>query len=148
MLLKLPFLFVLFYIAVTVLQFVAGMDGIMHLLGLHWIFSGFAAALLAFIPAIGPAVGFYGAVVVWKWPILPVLFLFFWPYFIYAALFLFGSAKLFMFWKNVLWPFYSVRRFKFRHDDIEPEFTVKEKKPDDQNGSETLRIEYKNDLKD
>ena len=140
--LKLPLLFILFYILITVTQFIASLDGIMHILGLHWIFAGLAAALLIFIPAIGPAAGFYGAVVVWKWPVLPVLFLFFWPYFFYAALILFGSTKLLMYWKNTIWPFYSGKRFRFRHDDIEPEFTVKESASTDSN-IEALSIEYK-----
>jgi len=139
---KWPVLLSIFYIVVTVTQYVANIDGIMHILGLHWIFAGFAAALLFFIPTIGPIAGFYGAVVVWKWPILPVLFLFFWPYFIYAVLFLFGATKLLMFWKNMIRPFYSFKRFKFSQDDIEPEFTVKESASTDQN-IEALPIEYK-----
>ncbi|MBR4126252.1 MAG: hypothetical protein IKR09_01575 [Alphaproteobacteria bacterium] len=139
MLSKLPFLFIVFYILITALQFIAGIDGIMHIFGLHWIFAGFAAALLAFIPAIGPAVGLYGAVVVWKWPAFLALFLFFWPYFIYAGLLLFGTTKAFMFWKKALWPFTRPTK---RSGDIEPEFTVKEKASTDD--AEALPIEYDN----
>ena len=144
MLFKLPVFFAVFYIVITAIQYLASIDGIMHLLGLHWIFAGFAAALLVFIPAIGPITGFYGAVVVWKWPLLPVLFLFFWPYFVYVSLFLFGTTKAFMFWKNAIWPFYSGKPFKFRKNDIEPDFTVKESAPADQN-AEAPRIENKKD---
>ena len=102
MLSKLPVLFAVFYMIVTCLQFIAGIDGIMHIFGLHWIFAGFAAALLVFIPAIGPAVGMYGAVVVWQWPVLLALFLFFWPYFFYAGLLLFGTTRAFSFWKKTI----------------------------------------------
>ena len=143
--LKVPFAFAVFYIVVTSLQFIASIDGIIHIFGLHWIFAGFAAALLIFIPAIGPIAGFYGTVVVWKWPLLPVLFLFFWPYFVYFGLLLFGTTKAFMFWKKTFWPFYAANRFKFRHDDIEPEFTVKESASADQEKAETQLINYKDD---
>ena len=139
MLFKLPFILLVFYCVITVLQFVAGIDGIMHLFGLHWIFSGLAAALLAWMPAIGPAVGLYGAVVVWKWPILLALFLFFWPYFIYAGLLLFGTAQAFSFWNKAIWPFHSVHPFK-RREDIEPDFTVKENASADE--AETRLIGY------
>ncbi|MBO4643922.1 MAG: hypothetical protein J5716_04865, partial [Alphaproteobacteria bacterium] len=125
-------LFVFFYIVITALQYLASIDGLIHILGLHWIFAGFAAILLFLVPALGPATGFYGAIVVWKWPIIPVLFLFFWPYFVYGALVLFGSARLLMYWKNTIWPFYSGKRFRFRKDDIEPEFNVKENASTDQ----------------
>ena len=139
---KWPILLIVFYIIITVTQYIASIDGIMHILGLHWIFAGLASALLFFIPTIGPIAGFYGAVVVWKWPILPVLFLFFWPYFIYAALALFGATKFLMFWKNMIWPAYTVKRFRFRKGDIEPEFSVKESASTDQN-VEAPAIEYK-----
>ena len=134
---KWPFLLIALYFLITILQFAAGMDGLMHLLGLHWIFSGIAAALLALIPAIGPAVGLYGAVIVWKWPVVLALFLFFWPYFIFAGLMLFGTTQAFLFWKKAIWPF---TRAAGRSDDIEPEFTVKEKAPADD--AEALFIEY------
>ena len=147
MIVKLPFIFAVFYIIITSLQFIASIDGIMHIFNLHWIFAGFAAALLIFVPALGPMAGFYGAVVVWKWPLLPVLFLFFWPYFVYFGLFLFGTTKAFMFWKKYFWPFYSVNRFKFKHD-IEPDFTVKEDASAHREKTEASLIEYKGNEKD
>lgn len=140
MLLKCSVLFIVFYAVVTVLQFFAGVDGLSHLLGLQGIFVGLASALLAFIPAIGPAVGLYGAVVVWKWPIIGALLLFFWPYFILAGLMLIGSTQTFLIWKKAIWPF---ARTAGHPDDIEPEFTVKEKASTD--NAEAFQIEYKPD---
>ena len=140
---KLASFFPVFFTVITALQFLAGVDGLMHIFNLHWIFAGFAAAVLVMIPAIGPMVGLYGAAVVWKWNIWLSLFLFFWPYFIIAGLMLFGATKALMFWKKVIWPFYSSNPFRSRQQDIEPEFTVKESAPEKK--SETLYIEYTND---
>ena len=134
--------FPVFFIVITILQFIAGLDGIMNIFGLHWIFAGLAAAVLVLVPAIGPMVGLYGAVVVWKWNIWLSLFLFFWPYFIYFGLMIFGTTKALMSWKKAVWPFYSSNPFRSRQD-IEPEFTVKESASNDD--AETLYIEYTDD---
>lgn len=118
--------FVLNYLAVSVLQFFAGIDGIMHFFGLHWIFAGFAALLLLFAPALGPLASVYGAVFVWKWPVLVALLLFFWPYILYALLLSFGvrfSWKLWKFGKSA-----KTRQEKMSPQDIEATFTVKETK--------------------
>ena len=139
MLLKMASFFPVFFIVITILQFIAGLDGLMHLFNLHWIFAGFAAAVLVLMPAIGPMVGLYGAVAVWEWNIWLALFLFFWPYFIYFGLIMFGATKTLMFWKKAIWPFYSSNPFRSRRD-IEPEFTVKESASE--KTSETLYIEY------
>lgn len=127
MIFKLPVLFILVYILISLLQLIASIDGIMHFFGLHWIFAGFAALLLVFIPAIGPLAGVYGAVAVWNWPPILAILLFFWPYLFYLFLFLFGTTASLMFWKKAFWPFYTGRPFKSqRPRDIEPEFSVKE----------------------
>ena len=127
MILKLPVLFIAAYILISLLQLIASIDGIMHFFGLHWIFAGFAALLLVFVPAIGPLAGVYGAVAVWNWPPILAILLFFWPYLFYLFLFLFGTTASFMFWKKAFWPFYVARPFKSKQtQDIEPEFSVKE----------------------
>lgn len=126
MLLKLPVLFIISYIVISLLQLIASIDGIMHFFGLHWIFAGFAGLLLVFIPAIGPLAGVYGAVAVWNWPPVLAVLLFFWPYLVYALLFLFGTTASFVLWKKAFWPFYASRPFKSRTQDIEPDFNIKE----------------------
>lgn len=97
MILKLPVLFIAAYILISLLQLIASIDGIMHFFGLHWIFAGFAALLLVFIPAVGPLAGVYGAVAVWNWPPILAVLLFFWPYLVYLLLFLFGTSASFFF---------------------------------------------------
>ena len=145
MLLKLPVLFIIAYIAISLLQLIASIDGIMHFFGLHWIFAGFAGLLLVFIPAIGPLAGVYGAVAVWKWPTVLAVLLFFWPYLIYLFLFLFGTTTSFLLWKKAFWPFYASSPFKSRTQDIEPEFSVKKT-----NGTDSMKsmpfIENKRDI--
>ena len=94
-------IFVLCYAVITVLQFAASLSGLMHMFDLHWIFAGFAAGFLILMPAFGPMAGLYGATVVWKWPALTAFLLFFWQYFIYAGLFLFGATKALLFWKRM-----------------------------------------------
>ncbi len=144
MILKLPVLFIAAYILISLLQLIASTDGIMHFFGLHWIFAGFAALLLVFIPAVGPLAGVYGAVAVWNWPPILAVLLFFWPYLVYLLLFLFGTSASFVFWKKAFWPFYTSRPFKARPQDIEPEFMVKE--TDSADSSEPApRIEHKHD---
>lgn len=140
MFLKLTAFFPVFYIVITILQFIAALDGIMHIFGLHWIFAGFAAVFLALMPAIGPMAGLYGAVAVWKWNIWLALFLFFWPYFILFGFFLFGTTSALLFWKKAVWPFYPPHPFRSHRKDIEPDFTVKESAPEEEAG--TLYIEY------
>ena len=142
--LKLPVLLLIAYIAVSLLQLIASIDGIMHFFGLHWIFAGFAALLLVFVPALGPLAGVYGAVTVWGWPSVLAVLLFFWPYLIYLLLFLFGTTASFVLWKKTFWPFYVARPFKRRPQDIEPEYSVKE--TDDQNDPAQIRfIEHQRD---
>ncbi len=125
MLLRLPLIFAISYLIVTLLQFVAALDGIMHFFGLHWIFAIFAAFLLALIPAVGPLAGVYGAVQVWGWPAWAAILLFFWPYVLYAVMLSLGITTSFIFWKKTFAP--------FRHTapkDIEPEYTVKNDEED------------------
>lgn len=121
MLLKLPIIFIATYLIVSLLQFVASLDGIMYFFGLHWIFSIFAALLLLFIPAIGPLAGVYGAVQVWGWPVWAALLLFFWPYIMYGIMLSLGVTTSFFVWKNAFKPF-NHKKNKY----IEPEYTVKE----------------------
>ena len=97
---KTTLFFIFSYLIVSVLQFVASIDGIMHFFGLHWIFAFFAAFLLLAIPAIGPLAGVYGAVAAWGWPVWASLLLFFWPYVLYALLFLCGVRISLSFWKK------------------------------------------------
>lgn len=139
-------LFIAFYIIITIVQFMAGLCGLMHMFDLHWIFAGFAAGFLILMPAFGPMAGVYGATVVWNWPALIALFLFFWQYFIYAGLFLFGATKALLFWKKMISPIYFSSAFKKPQKDIEPEFSVKESPSENKESSERLIIEYKNDL--
>ena len=120
--LKLPVIFAVSYLLLTLVQLVAALDGIMYFFGLHWIFAFFAAFLLAVIPAIGPLAGVYGAVQAWGWPVWAAVLLFFWPYILYAVMLSLGITSSFFFWKKVTKP------FKENEENIiEPEFTVKEK---------------------
>lgn len=128
MLFKLPFIFAISYLLITLLQFVAALDGVMHFFGLHWIFAIFAAFLLALVPAVGPLAGVYGAVQVWGWSSWAAVLLFFWPYVLYAVMLSLGITTSFVFWKKTFTPF----RRNASHD-IEPEYTVKdadENRPD------------------
>lgn len=123
MFLKSSLFFIIFYILIKLLQFFAGVEGIIHLLGLHWIFSGFAALILLFIPVIGPFVGVYGAVQGWGWSPIWAILLFFGYYFIYFFLFLSGAKVSFDIWKKIFSPSDT---FRHGQQDIEPDFTVKQ----------------------
>lgn len=107
------------FILVSLIQTVAALDGIMAFFHLHWIFAGLAALLLAFVPAIGPLAGMYGAVAVWGWNPFAALLLFFFPYLLFGVLLLLGLGGSFWFLNKLK---------KNIPQDIEPDFTVKETK--------------------
>ena len=111
-----PLFFLLSVVIVGIMQVIASIDGILHFFDLHWIFAVFAGLLLLCIPAIGPLAGVYGAVTVWGWSVWGALFLFFWPYFLYGILALFGMT-------SALWTFRNIRAS--RPPVIDAEYIVK-----------------------
>ena len=120
------------FVLVSLVQTVAALDGIMAFFHLHWIFAGFAALMLAFIPAIGPLAGMYGAVKVWGWNPLLALMLFFFPYFLFGLMLILGVGGSFWFLNKLK---------KKLPRDIEPDFTVKETKNADSEET-TFFIDY------
>ncbi|MGN0905209.1 MAG: hypothetical protein ACI4PW_08645 [Alphaproteobacteria bacterium] len=122
MLLKLPLIFIVSFIVVSLLQLVASIDGIMYFFGIHWFLAIIAAAALLFIPGVGPLAGVYGAVKVWGWPIWGALVLFFWPYILYGLMLSLGMTTSFFMWKRMFAP------FERNHPatDIEPDYEVRE----------------------
>ncbi len=55
------------FIALGLLQLFAIIDGVEHWVGIHWLFAGMVALLIAPMPLLGTVVGFAGAVTVWEW---------------------------------------------------------------------------------
>jgi hypothetical protein len=79
------------FLGVGVLQVIATVDGVQHLLGWNGFWSWVVALSMGWMPILGSITGVYGAHAAWGWSLLGSVVLFFWPVLLYPA-FLIGDS--------------------------------------------------------
>lgn len=65
------------YLALGLFQIAATIAGIQYWLGLHWLFAGLIALIIAWTPLIGTVLGMLGAHYAWGWSWVSAFLLFF-----------------------------------------------------------------------
>ncbi len=83
----------LIYFGIGLLQLAAIQSGIIDWWGWHWLIAIFVAFPIAYIPVVGTVVGIMGAIKSWGWSPMLSIFLFGWPYVLFAIILVGGGVS-------------------------------------------------------
>jgi hypothetical protein len=72
--------FIIGYIIIGIIQWMATIDGLEHWLGISGFFAFILSGFIAYVPIVGTIAGFIGAIDVWGWNFLEAGALFFGPF--------------------------------------------------------------------